>query len=127
MFFLLPLHVFFYVYELCILLYLVQLAFYTRWYVRCHRQFVEQISAYYEEEEIERSLRWLGVLFWAALAVGVLSLLMLIGDRTIDVCMTVALALYYAFLAASFNDRSWFYKQFLRFTGTTVPDFRARR
>lgn len=235
---------FFYVYELCILLYLVQLAFYTRWYVRCHRQFVEQISAYYEEEEIERSLRWLGVLFWAALAVGVLSLLMLIGDRTIDVCMTVALALYYAFLAASFinyqlsspvilpaivgdckspstpkqaegndeeekaehpdrlmawierggyldtqkgvediarelemsltqfhtyfdkvagedfrtwrvrkriehaqqlmaehpdwlmtriaqasgfNDRSWFYKQFLRFTGTTVPDFRARR
>lgn len=101
-FFLLPLHVFFYVYELCILLYLVQLAFYTRWYVRCHRQFVEQISAYYEEEEIERSLRWLGVLFWAALAVGVLSLLMLIGNRTIDVCMTVALALYYAFLAASF-------------------------
>ena len=101
-FFLLPLHVFFYVYELCIVLYLVQLAFYTRWYVRCHRQFVKQISAYYEEEEIERSLRWLGVLFWAALTVGVLSLLMLIGNRTIDVCMTVALALYYAFLAASF-------------------------
>lgn len=101
-FFLLPLHVFFYVYELCIVLYLVQLAFYTRWYLRCHRRFVEQISAYYEEEEIERSLRWLGVLFWAALAVGVLSLLMLIGNRTIDVCMTVALALYYAFLAASF-------------------------
>lgn len=101
-FFLLPLHVFFYVYELCIVLYLVQLALYTRWYLRCHRRFVEQISAYYEEEEIERSLRWLGVLFWAALAVGVLSLLMLIGNRTIDVCMTVALALYYAFLAASF-------------------------
>jgi len=94
--------VFFYVYELCIVLYLAQLAFYTRWYLRCHREFVEQISAYYEEDEIERSLRWLGVLFWAALAVGVLSLLMLIGNRTIDVCMTVALALYYAFLAASF-------------------------
>ena len=93
---------FFYVYELCIVLYLAQLAFYTRWYLRCHREFVEQISAYYEEDEIERSLRWLGVLFWAALAVGVLSLLMLTGHRTIDVCMTVALALYYAFLAASF-------------------------
>lgn len=101
-FFLLPLHVFFYVYELCIVLYLAQLAFYTRWYVRCHRQFVKQISTYYEEEEIERSLRWLGVLFWAALTVGVLSLLMLTGHRVIDMCLTVVLALYYAFLAASF-------------------------
>ena len=101
-FFILPLATFFYVYELFIILYLAQLVIYTRWYLRCYRHFVGQISAYYEEDEIERSLRWLGVLFWAALAVGVLSLLMLIGNRTIDAYMTLSLALFYTFLAASF-------------------------
>ena len=101
-FFLLPQQVFFYVYELMVLLYLVLLAFYTRWYLRCHRQFKAQISAYYEEEEIERSLRWLGLLFWAALAVGLLTLLMVLGNRAVAVGLTLLLALYYAFLAASF-------------------------
>lgn len=101
-YFLLPLGSFFFVYELCIVLYVALLVVYTRWYVRCHRQFVAQISDYYEEEEIDRSLRWVGVLFWAALAVGVLSLLMLLGHRTVDVALTVVIAAFYAFLAASF-------------------------
>lgn len=99
---LLPLQHFFYVYEFCIVLYIALLIVYTRWYMRCYRQFVSQISAYYEEDEIERSLRWLGILFWVALAVGVLSLLMLIGSRTVDACLTALLALFYVFLAACF-------------------------
>lgn len=100
---LLPLQHFFYVYVLCIVLYIAQLIVYTRWYMRCYRQFVFQISAYYEEDEIERSLRWLGILFWVALAVGVLSLLIpIIGSRTVDACLTALFALFYVFLAACF-------------------------
>lgn len=99
---LLPLQHFFYVYELCIILYIALLIAYTHWYLRCYRQFVGQISAYYEEDEIERSLRWLGILFWVALAVGVLSLLMLIDSRTIDACLTALLAIFYVFFAACF-------------------------
>lgn len=99
---LLPPQHFFYVYELCIVLYIALLIAYTRWYLRCHRWFVKQISAYYEEDEIERGLRWLGILFWVALTVGVLSLLMLLGNRTVDACLTALLALFYVFLAACF-------------------------
>ncbi len=101
-YFLLPLNVFFYVYELCILLYIALLVVYTRWYVRSHRYFVEQISAYYEEEEIERGLHWLDRLFWMALAVGILSMLMLLGNHEIEMWLTLALAVFYAVLAASF-------------------------
>ena len=101
-FFLLPLNLFFYVYELGILLYIVLLIFYTRKYLQCNKRFKEQITAYYEEEEIERGLRWLNIVFWVALSVGVLSLLMLIGNKEIDLCLTVALALFYAMLAACF-------------------------
>lgn len=93
---------FFYVYELGILLYIVLLIFYTRKYLQCNKRFKEQITAYYEEEEIERGLRWLNIVFWVALSVGVLSLLMLIGNKEIDLCLTVALALFYAMLAACF-------------------------
>ena len=99
---LLPLDTYLYVYELCVILYIALLVGYTHWYMRLRRQFLAQVSAYYEEEEIERSLRWLGILFWVALAVGVLSLLMLLANRTVDVCLTALLALCYAFFAACF-------------------------
>ena len=99
---LLPLNNFFYVYELCILLYVSLLVVYTLWYLRNHRQFMEKIATYYEEEETERSLRWLSVLFWMALAVGILSMLMLMGHRDIDACLTVLIAVFYAFLTACF-------------------------
>lgn len=99
---LLPLGVFFYVYELCILLYVALLVAYTRWYLRSQQHFLKQISTYYEEEEIERGLSWLKRLFWAALAVGVLSLLMLVGRRETDLCLTVTLTLFYALLTTCF-------------------------
>lgn len=99
---LLPPSAFVTVYVVCILLYIALLIYYTRWYVGCYRHFVGQLAAYYEEDEIERGLRWLNVIFWAALAVGVLALLMLLGSREVDMYLTVALALFYALLAACF-------------------------
>jgi AraC-like DNA-binding protein len=101
-FFLFPLNVFFYFYELGIVIYVAMLIFYTYKYINCHKHFRQQIASYYEEEEIDRGLRWLNIIFWTALSVGILSLLMLFGNRDIDLILTLALALFYAFFAACF-------------------------
>lgn len=101
-FFLLPLSVFFFFYELGILLYVIMLVHYTRWYIHSYRRFMKKILDYYEEEEIERGLRWVNIIFWAALSVGVLSLLMLFGNREIDMALTLSLAIFYAVLSAFF-------------------------
>ena len=101
-FFLLPLRVFFYVYELGIVLYIALLIFYTYKYIKCYKVFRMQIASYYEEGEIDKGVRWLNIIFWTALAVGLLSLLMLFGNREIDMGLTLALALFYAFFAACF-------------------------
>lgn len=99
---LMPRQVFLYVYELGIVLYVLQLLLYTRLFLRSRKSFICQISHYYEEEEIERSFRWIYFLFWAALSVGVLSLLMLLNNRVVDAAITAALALIYALFAACF-------------------------
>lgn len=98
----LPLRAFLFIYWMGIVLYVALLVYYIRWYRRSYRWFRQQIADCYEEDEIERGLRWLNILFWAALAVGVLALLMLFGRRDIDMCLTVVIAVYYAFLTASF-------------------------
>ena len=95
-------HTFLYVYEFCIIIYLLQLGFYTRWFLKGRQVFLQQVSQYYEEDEIERGLRWIFVIFWFALAVGLLSLLMVFNNRMVDLCLTVALAIFYALFAASF-------------------------
>ena len=98
----LPLRAFLFIYWMGIVLYVALLVYYIRWYRRSYRWFRQQIADCYEEDEIERGLCWLNILFWAALAVGVLALLMLFGRRDIDMCLTVVIAVYYAFLTASF-------------------------
>ena len=98
----LPLRAFLFIYWMGIVLYVALLVYYIRWYRRSYRRFRQQMADCYEEDEIERGLRWLNILFWAALAVGVLALLMLFGRRDIDMCLTVVIAVYYAFLTASF-------------------------
>lgn len=97
----LPIHLFTCVYYPAIVLYLVQIAFYVRWFRRGYRVFYEQIERYYEEEEIARGTRWIRFLFRAAVAVGVLSLLMLFNHRDVDLFLTASIALLYALFAAS--------------------------
>ena len=101
-FFTLPLHIFFYFYEFGIILYIALLIFYTLKYKRCYKLFKKMIADYYEEEEIDRSVRWLNIIFWVALSVGILSLLMLIGNREIDMILTITFSLFYAMLATCF-------------------------
>lgn len=99
---LLPSHLFIYTYYPAIVLYLVLMACYVRWFRRGYVAFYQHIEQYYEEEEIARGTRWMRFLFRAAVAVGLLSLLMLFNHRDVDLCLTVAIALLYALFAASF-------------------------
>lgn len=100
--FLLPTHVFLYIYGLGIAVYIVMLVIYTRWYLRSYRWFRRQIADYYEDDEIEHGLRWLSAIFWVGLAVGLLAMLMLMGRRDFDMYLTVVFAVFYAFLTACF-------------------------
>lgn len=101
-FFLLSRQAFLYVYELGIVGYLLQLAYYVRWFRQGRQVFMQQIRLYYEEEEIERGMRWIFFLFRAALAVGLLSLLMIFNEPSVDLLLTIALTVFYAVFAASF-------------------------
>lgn len=100
--FLLPTHVFLYIYGLGIAVYIVMLVIYTRWYLRSYRWFRQQIADYYEDDEIEHGLRWLSTIFWVGLAVGLLAMLMLMGRRDFDMYLTVVFAAFYAFMTACF-------------------------
>lgn len=99
---LLPSQLFIYTYYPAIVLYLVMMGYYVRWFRQGYQVFYQQIEQYYEEEEIARGTRWIRFLFRAAVAVGLLSLLMLLNHRDVDLCLTVAIALLYALFAASF-------------------------
>ena len=99
-FFALPLHIYLYIYAIGVGLYLLQLAYYIGWLRTSRTLFLQQIEQYYEEEEISRSMRWVYVLFWAAIAVALLALLMILNNRMVDLCLTVVLAFFYAFFAA---------------------------
>lgn len=99
-FFLLPVHTFLYIYWLGVVLYLLQLAFYVRWLRRSRTLFQRQIEQYYEDEEISRSLRWVYVIFWAAIAVALLALLMMLNNLMVAMTLTILFAIFYALFAA---------------------------
>jgi len=99
---LLPIQSYLYVYELGIILYLLQLVNYVRWFRKSRMIFFSKIKSYYEEEEIERSLQWILYIFRMALVVALFSLLMVFHNRIIDMILTASLALFYALFAACF-------------------------
>ncbi len=101
-FILLPSHQYIYVHALCVVFYLIQLAVYIRWYMHGRKVFLNQIDAYYEEDEIKHSMGWIRFIFWASLTVGFLSLLMIFNERIVDMCLTMALAIFYAMFATCF-------------------------
>lgn len=105
-FFLLKEQTFLYIYEFGVFLYLLQLSYYIHWLRRSRTLFLAQIEQYYEEEEISRSMRWVYVLFWAAITVALLALLMMLNNRLVDMSLTILLALFYAFFAACFINYS---------------------
>ena len=54
--------------------YLVQIALYTRLFLRSYRQFKEQMQSFYEEDDLVGQLHWINGTFWLALGTGIASL-----------------------------------------------------
>ncbi len=98
----LPLRAFLILYAIGIACYVAQLILYTRWYMANYRQFWHQITTYYEEEQIDRRLRWIQVVFWSDLAIGIAVMPLFFGVSGIDVWMTPVMATIYACYAVWF-------------------------
>lgn len=64
--------------------YLVQVALYTRLFLRSYRQFKEQMFSFYEEDDLVGQLHWINSTFWLALGTGIAALSMLFGNLLFD-------------------------------------------
>lgn len=85
-----------------IIAYLLLLGYYARSFIHSFHQFRQEINTYYEEEEINYSLRWIRRLFWSALAVGLLSFLSLTGIYWLDGIFIIIYTAYYIYFTIQF-------------------------
>ena len=87
--------------------YLVQLAFYTRYFITVYQSNVEYLEEVYADDLASR-LAWVKRLFFSALVVGVLAVaVILLMNQTVDAVFSVIVGIYYTYVAISFiNYRS---------------------
>ena len=98
----LPARVYIIIYVLGIACYVAQMALYTWWYLVNYRQFWKQITSYYEEEQIDRRLRWIQLVFWSDLAIGIVVMVLFFGVQGLDIWMTPVMAVIYVCYAVWF-------------------------
>ena len=97
-----PLSAFYVVYYVCILGYVALMAAYTWLFVRSYKVFQKQMMDFYEEEELLYRMRWIKWIFWSALAVGILALLLIIDNHMVNVLLTLLFTAYFLFVTVSF-------------------------
>lgn len=87
--------------------YLVQLAFYTHYFVTVYHSNIEYLEEVYADDLASR-LAWVKRLFFSALVVGVLAVaVILLMNQAVDAAFGVIVAIYYTYVAVSFmNYRS---------------------
>lgn len=85
-----------------IIAYLTLLVYYAHVFIRNYRLFRQEIFSYYEEDEIDYSLRWIRRLFWSAFAVGLLSFLSLTGIHQLDALFIIIYTLFYIYFTIQF-------------------------
>ena len=87
--------------------YLVQLGFYTRYFVTVYHSNIEYLEEVYADDLASR-LAWVKRLFFSALVVGVLAVaVILLMNQTVDASFGIIVAIYYTYVAVSFiNYRS---------------------
>ena len=82
--------------------YLVQLGFYTRYFITVYRSHIKYLEEVYADDLGSR-LSWVKQLFFSALAVGVLAVaVILLADQTLDVLFGLVVTIYYTYVAISF-------------------------
>lgn len=87
--------------------YLVQLAFYTRYFITVYHSNIAYLEEVYADDLASR-LAWVKRLFFSALVVGVLAVgVILLVNQFIDAAFGLVVAIYYTYVAVSFmNYRS---------------------
>jgi YesN/AraC family two-component response regulator len=78
------------------------MAAYTWLFVRSYKVFPKQMMDFYEEEELLYRMRWIKWIFWSALAVGILALLLIIDNHMVNVLLTLLFTAYFLFVTVSF-------------------------
>lgn len=106
-----PLGIFYLVYYVCILGYVLLMATYTYIFVKSYKVFKKQMMDYYEEEEMLYRMRWIKWIFWSALAVGILALLLITDNHKINMLLTILFTAYFLFITISFIN----YQQYAQF------------
>jgi AraC-like DNA-binding protein len=86
----------------CVVLYVLQLLRYVYLFRREYRRSLEQVEAYYDEEENYR-LRWVKVCFYSALGIGVWALASLFSGNVLYCLFVVAYTAYYAYMEHRFS------------------------
>ena len=82
--------------------YLLQLAFYTRYFINIYRANVYRLEEVFDDDLAPR-LRWVKQLFFSALAVGLLAVaVILLTDQTLDTAFALVVAAYYTYVTISF-------------------------
>jgi AraC-like DNA-binding protein len=94
--------VFPYVLYTCVALYVLQLLRYVYLFRREYARSLEQVEAYYDEEESYR-LRWVKVCFYSALGIGIWALASLFCGNVLYCLFIVAYTAYYAVMVHWFS------------------------
>ena len=103
-----PQHAFRICFDVALVAYLLQLFFYTRLFVKSYRLFNERMLAFYEEEDLVDQLHWINWSFYLALVVGILALLMMIGNLALSSILTIVFAVCFLIIGISFINFSRF-------------------
>lgn len=82
--------------------YLVQLVFYTRYFVTVYHSNITYLEEFYADDLASR-LSWVKRLFFSALSVGVLAVaVILLMNQTLDALFGLVVTVYYTYVAISF-------------------------
>lgn len=83
--------------------YIVQLAAYTRIFLKAYRKTVQEVENYYDDDE-EISLRWVATGFYSALTIGTMALFSLVFHRWFYLIFVPVYTAYYAFVVSRFEN-----------------------
>lgn len=83
-------------------------------YRKAYTRFKEEMYDYYQEEDLNRQLRWIGRTFFYSLAVGCLVFLSLSGSKLLDSVFILIYSAFYVFLTSSFINYGQYVSTVLR-------------
>lgn len=90
----------------CSLLYVAMLAYFTWVFRNAYQHFKAEMFACYQEDELNRQLRWVSHTFYSSLAVGSLAFFSISGVKLLDCVFVVLYTAFYVYLTIQFINYS---------------------